>query len=444
MRRKAQHTGTNLILFPPADTSEHAADTSAAAHSNVESNESTKQLDHNDSLGIEIENLNALMCGNDLVSPYKLDKAFSPLKDLGFNLISSIPNPPEVASEEDRQFEESKGLLLHHLESLKRARFVWLYAPTGNVNSNAALELGFAHAHGVPVFCDIELKDPSLRPLVNFVKSPRDFFSSISKHKNASADSKVLISQESEADPAISLKDVKDDIDVMLWSMKLYALRRFFRQRFWEVESEESRYAERIEASPRLESVAEHSWHVADTVSLLAGHFASVNAEHSISLAIIHDKMEIITGDKNPIGRDGKGLSTHAFNDAKRMKKDEGERAAMTKYLLQLRRSAANEQKKILLEMIEISTPEARFVKAVDKMQPLAFILLKKKGDLTDAHLDFTLKYARKALSYFPGLRHHFEELQSRLFQQVAQKRGCHISDLNRIVGDHQLSLYAE
>src|SRR5881227_2881552 len=101
----------------------------------------------------------------------------------------------------------------------------------------------------------------------------------------------------------------------MFWSMNLYKVRRYKRQRFWEAETLQTEYAELIEPFPHLESVAEHSWHVADTVLLLGGHFPSLNLDHCVKLAIIHDKMEILIGDKSPIGRSGTGSSTHAFNE---------------------------------------------------------------------------------------------------------------------------------
>ena len=71
----------------------------------------------------------------------------------------------------------------------------------------------------------------------------------------------------------LPMEDVECDIDVILWSMNLYKIRRYTHQRFWESETLDAVYANRIEPFPRLESVAEHSWHVADTVLLLGGHF---------------------------------------------------------------------------------------------------------------------------------------------------------------------------
>ena len=84
--------------------------------------------------------------------------------------------------------------------------------------------------------------------------------------------------------PPISPAEIRRDIDTMLWSMRLCSIRRYFHQRFWEAETTEAEYASRLEASPRLESVAEHSWHVADTVVLLGGHFPSLNVHRCVTL----------------------------------------------------------------------------------------------------------------------------------------------------------------
>src|SRR4028119_1514345 len=121
---------------------------------------------------------------------------------------------------------------------------------------------------------------------------------------------------------------VERDVEAILASLKLQQIKRFFRQRFWRVETMEAEFAAKVETPPRLESVADHSWHVADTALLLSGHFPYLDVGRCVMLAVIHDKLEIFTGDKNPVGRDGTGSSTHAFNVAARMRKSLEERQA--------------------------------------------------------------------------------------------------------------------
>jgi 5'-deoxynucleotidase YfbR-like HD superfamily hydrolase len=238
-------------------------------------------------------------------------------------------------------------------------------------------------------------------------------------------------------DPA----DVKRDINAMLWSMKLCFIRRYFHQRFWEKETMEAEYASRLESFPRLETVAEHSWHVADTVLLLGGHFHFLNVDRCVRLAILHDKMEISIGDKNPVGKSGTGESTHAFNFDQQASKEASERAAIERYLAKIRLSAVNDQRDLLIEVLEGRTHEARFVKAIDKLQALGFVIVKKRGDMLDKHLIFTLKYSEKVVAYFPDLRPHYEELRSRLMGRVARKRNISVPQLQESLYNSQLSL---
>lgn len=240
----------------------------------------------------------------------------------------------------------------------------------------------------------------------------------------------------------IDSADVKRDIDAMLWSMKLCFVRRYFHQRFWEKETIEAEYAARVEPFPRLESVAEHSWHVADTVLLLGGHFASLDVDRCIKLAILHDKMEISIGDKNPVGKSGTGQSTHAFNLDRQASKEASERSAIERYLARLRSSTAINQRDLLIEVLEGRTQEARFVKAIDKLQALTFVIVKKRGAMINTHMRFTLKYSEKAVAYFPDLRAHYEELKFRLMARVARRRKIAISELEETLYNSQLSLF--
>jgi putative hydrolase of HD superfamily len=244
--------------------------------------------------------------------------------------------------------------------------------------------------------------------------------------------------------PSISIEDAKYDIDMILWSMKLCSIRRYFHQRFWETETLEAEYADRIESMPRLETVAEHSWHVADIVLLLGGHFPELNSDRCTQLAILHDKMEITTGDKNPVGRDGTGRSTHAFNAQRKLSKAAAERAAIDLYLSRLRPSAREKQADGFLELLQGETPEANFVKAVDKLQSFAFVLVKKRGELSNKHLEFTLRYSQKVILYFPPLVVHYMELRSRLMLQVARRRNCSVAYLEEWFKGKQLPLRFE
>ena len=240
----------------------------------------------------------------------------------------------------------------------------------------------------------------------------------------------------------ISYEEIIQDVDIILWSIKLEFIRRFFHLRFWESESREAEFAKRVETDPRLESVADHSWHVCDTILLIGRHFSELDKNKCLKLSILHDKMEIFTGDYKPIGRDGTGKSTYAFDENKQFIKDTIEKEAIDRYLSILPVSAREEQSILLFEILYLSTNEAKFVKGVDKLQTLAFIHEKKQGNFEDKHLEFTLEYARKAIYYFPGLEYHYKELSNRIIDQVAKRRLKEKSDIEKLLSTKQLPLF--
>lgn len=59
-----------------------------------------------------------------------------------------------------------------HLEAMIAADFIWLHAPDGYVGPTAAMELGFARAHGLTVFSRAIPRDPAFGRLVTVVDSP--------------------------------------------------------------------------------------------------------------------------------------------------------------------------------------------------------------------------------------------------------------------------------
>jgi 5'-deoxynucleotidase YfbR-like HD superfamily hydrolase len=148
---------------------------------------------------------------------------------------------------------------------------------------------------------------------------------------------------------------------------------------------------------------------VADATLLFLDHFEWLNRERCLSLAILHDKLEIYTGDANPVGRDGTGARTHAFDEHARLVKSDKERNALVRYVSGLRKKAGEQQVSLFLEMIEGTSDESRFVKAIDKLQALAFVHVKKRGVLLDSHIRFTLRYSYKCCEYFPHLRLHYQ-----------------------------------
>jgi 5'-deoxynucleotidase YfbR-like HD superfamily hydrolase len=232
------------------------------------------------------------------------------------------------------------------------------------------------------------------------------------------------IERENSLDVSISEAEIASDVFALLEGFALQQVRRYFHHRFWEEESTEAEFADRAEPPIKLENVAAHSWHVADAALLLGMHFEWLNRERYLSLALLHDKLEMYTGDANPVGRDGTGSKTHAFDHHARLVKDEKERNTLLLYVSSLSEKAAAQQSQLFLEMIEGASNEARFVKAIDKLQALAFVHIKKRGQLLDAHVRFTLRYSEKCQEYFPQLGRHYRFLRSLFLEEIAKRRG--------------------
>jgi len=98
------------------------------------------------------------------------------LTDLGCRVLS--PALVEPSKEIDgfvymtgEEVETPERIELKHLDAIERASFVWLHAPEGYVGLSAALEVGFAHAQGIPVFSRAQPVDITLRPFVREVTS---------------------------------------------------------------------------------------------------------------------------------------------------------------------------------------------------------------------------------------------------------------------------------
>ena len=224
--------------------------------------------------------------------------------------------------------------------------------------------------------------------------------------------------------------DVVRDIDMMIASLGLQSIRRYMDQHHWHDESQLARAADEIEPGLKLENVAAHSWHVADATMLVASNFSDLDSRHAVELAILHDKLELFTGDLDPVGPDGQGNLSHAFDNAARARKQELELAALELYIARLPASAGERQRALILESIYGLSEEARFVKGIDKLQALTFVLAKKAGAMTDEHLIFTLRYSAKAKEYFPRLTRHHAELVSRLLTLIAVFRRVSVESL--------------
>jgi putative hydrolase of HD superfamily len=105
----------------------------------------------------------------------------------------------------------------------------------------------------------------------------------------------------------------------------------------------------------RPESVAEHSWHVAFLVAALAPQIPEIDRARALEMALLHDLAELRTGDLPlTVARYFPGGS-----------KDAAETAALDEILAPFTEAARG----LLADYRAKASPEARLVKACDKLQ---------------------------------------------------------------------------
>ena len=110
----------------------------------------------------------------------------------------------------------------------------------------------------------------------------------------------------------------------------------------------------------RKEGDAEHAWHMAVMVFLLADYAnEKIDVLKAVKMALLHDVVEIDAGD------------TYAYDTEGNKTKGERERKAADRIYGMLPAEQKEEYRVLWEEFEEGKTPEAKFVNTLDKVQPL-------------------------------------------------------------------------
>ena len=111
----------------------------------------------------------------------------------------------------------------------------------------------------------------------------------------------------------------------------------------------------------RRENSAEHSWHLAMMVTALAEHAPpGTDLSRVTEMVLVHDLVEIDAGD----------LFVYA-DAAQQARQEEAERAAADRIFSLLPGGQATRLRGLWDEFEERRTPEARFARALDRLQPM-------------------------------------------------------------------------
>lgn len=158
--------------------------------------------------------------------------------------------------------------------------------------------------------------------------------------------------------------------------------------------------------SGRKESTAEHSWRLALITFIIADELKlDIDVNKSIKIALVHDLAEALTGDIDAISiAEGKFL------------KEEKERQEI-KAIMNLKRTLpekiGKEISELWYEYNEGNTKEAKFIKALDKIETLT--QLAESGYKIYDKPEFIANYANKCVKAFPELLDMLKILKRKL-----------------------------
>ena len=117
----------------------------------------------------------------------------------------------------------------------------------------------------------------------------------------------------------------------------------------------------RLTEPARRENSAEHSWHLAVMALVLAGHAPpGTDLSRVIAMLLVHDMVEIDAGD----------LFLYA-DAAQHARQQQAERAAADRIFALLPAGQAARVRALWDEFTERGTPEAKFARAMDRLQPM-------------------------------------------------------------------------
>lgn len=133
----------------------------------------------------------------------------------------------------------------------------------------------------------------------------------------------------------------------------------------------------RVADASRKENTAEHSWHLALFATVLAEWAAEqVDINRVVQMLLLHDIVEIDAGD------------TPIYEQTEDADHVQGERAAANRIFGLLPNDQAEQFKQLWEEFETAETADARFAKAVDRLQPILLNHVVGGGTWTDYNMD--------------------------------------------------------
>jgi len=168
---------------------------------------------------------------------------------------------------------------------------------------------------------------------------------------------------------------------------KLKKIERFKGQYYWKD------YYKR----KRFKSVADHTWRLCVLLLLCSDKLSKkIDLIKAFKIALIHDMPEIISGDASPMGKDGTGMDTHAYNIKIRKLRFRKEDKASKELFVMLPKRLSKEYYNLWLDYEKGISYEGKLVKALDKIECMLQVHDYRKGHMFKNHLNFTINYGLK------------------------------------------------
>lgn len=154
------------------------------------------------------------------------------------------------------------------------------------------------------------------------------------------------------------------------------------------------------------ESSADHSWRLAMMAFMIGEKLdLEINVLHAVKLALVHDVAEAETGDIDArLIYNGTVLKEQKAKD---------EEAALSKMISILHEDQAGEVMKLWKEYEEGKTREAKYIRALDKMEGLMHYIANGKGIFDEP--DLMGSYGNKVVGEFPELKPIFQLIKDDL-----------------------------
>ncbi|PIN74358.1 hypothetical protein COV20_00345 [Candidatus Woesearchaeota archaeon CG10_big_fil_rev_8_21_14_0_10_45_16] len=162
--------------------------------------------------------------------------------------------------------------------------------------------------------------------------------------------------------------------------------------------------------SDHRESTADHSWRLSLMVALVAEELKiDLDVGRAMKIALVHDLAESVTGDI-----DAYRVITHEYS---KEDKDRKEKEAITKILAGF--SFKDNIKNLWNEYFYQETREARFVKALDRIE--AFLTILESGHASYLLHLFYSDYADEAVRNFSELADFLKVVKEELRQELSK-----------------------